>query len=179
MRLKGLTAATNYSLADYCINLAEHYRVNEVGLTRFDRSKSAMTLLKLRAPTPLSNTIQPQNEPRFCSQLIAARDPTGLLLRPADLRPEFENWIKGGLKTVGLGLPAAALERARRDTTTAAARGGGGAAGAAGGRDGPAAAAGGARESGAEIAAAAVAKVRRQAAAGGGGAGAASGKKNL
>lgn len=30
VRLKGLTAATNYSLADYCYNLAEHYHVGIV-----------------------------------------------------------------------------------------------------------------------------------------------------
>jgi len=35
VRLKGLSAATNYSLADYCCNLAEHYHVNAV---RFDRA---------------------------------------------------------------------------------------------------------------------------------------------
>ncbi|GBF95011.1 pathogenesis-related genes transcriptional activator [Raphidocelis subcapitata] len=134
VRLKGLAAATNYGIKDYCHNLAEHYRANE---------------------------------------LIAARHEVGVLLRPTDLRPEFEAFIKGGLPAVGLDLPPATRERARRDTSAVGGGGGGGAGGggtAGGGGEGEGGGGGGGGGAdGAAIAAAAVARVVAQGGVGGGG----------
>jgi hypothetical protein len=88
-------------------------------------------------------------------QMIEGGDPAGRLLRPQEARPEFEAWIKGGLEGVGLAMPPAALERAKRDTSAADKRSGDGTADAAGRGEG-----------GAAIAAAAVAKVVAQGPAG-------------
>lgn len=73
VRLKGLSAATNYSLADYCGNLAEHYRANEVGVCASQHGADML------------HSICDQH-----TQITKAKDPKGLrLLALSDTIPPF------------------------------------------------------------------------------------------